>query len=96
MRSLACKLLTLLLALFLLLSFSAPAFALPMRYWLAVQDVDEIPHPHAMKYATFYVVISLPTGGFMLFPIVVKSKTASEKSSDVKTSGSPRLDEYTQ
>lgn len=95
MRSLTFKLFTLLLAALLLLSFSAPASALPLRYYLAIQDLDENPHPHAMRY----FVISLPSGGFMLLPIFVKAKASSEKVSDtkdIKTSGSPRLDEYAQ
>jgi hypothetical protein len=101
-RSWAFKLFTLLLAALLLLSFSTPAFALPIRYYLVINDLDEIPHPHAMRYASFYVVISLPSGGFMLLPIVLKPKAASEKTTDVqdvkdvKTSGTPRLDDYAQ
>jgi hypothetical protein len=99
MRSWAFKLFTLFLALSLLLSFSTPAFAVPLRYWLATRDIDEIPHPHAMKYASFYVVIPLPSGGLVLLPVFVKSKATSERTTDtrdVKTSGSPRLDEYPQ
>ncbi|HXF47808.1 MAG TPA: hypothetical protein VNL73_00075 [Verrucomicrobiae bacterium] len=95
----ALKLFTLLLVALLLLSFSAPAFALPIRYYLVINDLDENPHPHAMKYVSFYIVIALPSGGFMFLPIFVKSKATSENVTeikDVKTSGSPRLDEYIQ
>ena len=96
-RSWAFKLFTLLLTAFLLLLYSVPAFAIPMRYYLVNQDLDENPWPHARKYAScYYVVISLPSGNFILLPIFVKSKASSEKSSDAKTSGSPRLDEYAQ
>lgn len=72
MRPLAFKFLTLALTMFLLLSFSLSAFALPLRYWLATRDVDEQPYPAASRNATYFVVLKT-TYGIVLIPVFVKS-----------------------
>lgn len=92
MRSLAFKLFTLLLTLFLLLSFSAPAFALPIRYWLAVQDLDEHPVPHAMAARYFIIPLGWSGSYLVIFQIKRKASTVSEEVSTTKPSDSPRID----
>jgi hypothetical protein len=93
-RSLAFKLFTLLLAVFLLLSFSTPAFALPARYYLAIMgDLDDNGYPHA-RGAKFIVIPMGWGGGYLLIVRVeVRAKTTSEENSTIKSSGSPRVDE---
>ena len=76
MRPLAFKLLTLALTIFLLLSFSLSAFALPIRIWLATRDVDEQPYPQAYKNASYFVVLKTAYG-YVLMPVFVKSSKVS-------------------
>ncbi len=76
MRPLAFKLLTLLLTIFLLLSFSLSAVALPIRYLLATRDLDESPWPRAFGNSSFFIVIKT-TNGFILMPVFIKSSTVS-------------------
>lgn len=76
MRPLAFKLLTLALTVFLLLSFSLSAFALPIRYWLATRDADENPWPGAAHNSSIFIVIKA-TNGYMLMPVFVKSSKVS-------------------
>lgn len=75
-RPLAFKLLTLALTVFLLLSFSLSAFALPIRYWLATRDADENPWPGAAHNSSIFIVIKT-TNGYMLMPVFVKSSKVS-------------------
>lgn len=83
MRPLALKILTLALTVFLLLSFSLSAFALPIRYWLATRDLDEHPHPHAFRNASFYIVIQT-SYGYVLIPVFVKTKNVSNTVAEQK------------
>ena len=79
-RSLALKLFTLLLALFLLLSFSAPAFALPQRYYLAIRgELDEHSVPGAQSNFR-YLVVWQSVNGIMLIPVFMKPAKASTES----------------
>ena len=94
MRSWAFKLFTLFLALALLLSFSAPAFALPQRNYLAIRgELDETGHPH-IRGARFFVIPMGWGGGYLLIVRVeVKAKTTAEENFTVKSSDSPRIEE---
>ncbi len=92
MRPLAFKLLTLLLTIFLLLSFSLSAFALPIRYWLATRDLDEQPYPQAYRNASYFIVIKT-SFGFVLMPIFVKSGSVSSTATEEKPAPSSRKNE---
>ena len=87
MRPLAFKLLTLALTVFLLLSFSLSAFALPVRYWLATRDLDEQPYPGAARNSTYYIVIKT-SYGFVLIPVFVKSSNVSNTVTQEKPASS--------
>ena len=76
MRPLAFKLLTLALTVFLLLSFSLSAFALPIRYWLATRDTDDQPWPRAFRNSSYFIVVKT-TNGFVLIPVFIKSSNVS-------------------
>ncbi len=87
MRPLAFKLLTLLLTIFLLLSFSLSAVALPIRYLLATRDLDEQPYPGVFRNGTYFIVIKT-ANGYMLMPIFVKSSKVSNTVSQEKSGSS--------
>lgn len=87
MRPLAFKLLTLALTVFLLLSFSLSAFALPIRNWLATRDVDEQPYPAASGNVTYFVVLKT-TYGIVLIPVFVKSGKVSNAVTPEKSTSS--------
>lgn|GEM_PF-4055984 len=84
MRPCASKIFTLALTVFLLLSFSLSAFALPIRYWLATRDLDEQPYPQAYRHASYFVVIKT-SYGIIVMPVFVKSNGASTAVSEDKT-----------
>ncbi len=92
MRPLAFKLLTLLLTIFLLLSFSLSAFALPIRYWLATRDLDEQPYPHAYRNSSYFIVIKTAYG-FVLMPVFVKPSNVSITVTEEKATLSSRKNE---
>jgi hypothetical protein len=83
-RPLAFKLLTFALTLFLLLSFSLSAFALPIRYWLAIRDLDEQPYPGAVRNTRYFIILKTAQG-FVLIPIFVKSGNVSNTVTEDKT-----------
>ena len=87
MRPLAFKILTLALTVFLLLSFSLSAFALPIRYYLAVRDLDEQPYPQAYRNVGYFIVIKT-ANGYLLMPVFVKSSKVSKAVSQEKSDSS--------
>lgn len=92
MRPLTFKLLTFALTLLLLLSFSLLAFALPERYWLVRQELDEQPYPHAASNTTYFIVLKT-TYGLILIPIFVKTGSASNSDIAQKQNDSRRANE---
>ena len=91
MRPLTFKLLTLLLTIFLLLSFSLSAFALPIRNWLVMQG-DEQPWPGVVSNSSYFIVIKTAYG-FVLMPVFVKSGKASNTVAEEKPIGSKQANE---
>jgi hypothetical protein len=95
-RSWAFKLFALLLATFLLLSFSFPSAAWSItriKLFVITDGGDE--HPVPNKMAARYFIIPVGWGGsyFILIQFKRKSSSVSDESSVVKQSGSPRVDE---
>ena len=86
MRSWAFKLFTLFLALSLLLSFSAPAFAMPQRYRLAIRDLDE----HSAPGVRGYFVIWQSGVGIMIIPLFVKTTGVSSVDTTKEQLSSPQ------
>ncbi len=87
------KLLTLVITtLFVLLSFSLSAYALPIRYWLATRDADEQPYPAASPNTSYFIVLKTAFG-FVLIPIFVKSSRIANSVAAQKSSDSRRANE---
>jgi hypothetical protein len=85
-RPLAFKLLTLVLTIFLLLSFllSIPVFA---KGRLRAPDVDEQPWPAAARNLYYFAVIKTASG-FVLIPVFVKSGSVANTATQEKQSSS--------
>lgn len=92
MRPLVFKLLTLLLTMFLLFSFSLSAFARPPREWLASRDLDEHPHPHFFRNSSYFKVIKTAYG-FVLMPVFAQSSQVSTSATVEKSTNSKRANE---
>lgn len=92
MRPLAFKLLILALTVFLLLSFSLSAFAMPVRYWLVIQDTDEHPWPTAAGNSNYFIIIKTAFG-IVLLPVLVKSTPVSNTTAAEKPNSSSSKNE---
>lgn len=90
-RSWAHKLLTLLLTLFLLLSFSLSAFAWPAKY--LIRDLDETGYPQLKSVRLLVIPFGLSRTYFVIVRIESKSRIVSDTDSDLKQSKSPQVDE---
>ena len=85
-RSWALKLLTLLLTLFLLLSFSLSAFAWPRKY--SIRDLDEHPVPGVSGNSRYFVIFQ-SGNGFIIISVYLKSSGISIETTKEKQSVSP-------
>jgi hypothetical protein len=92
-RDLAFKLFTLLVVSILLLSLATPAFALPLRYYLAIRgDLDETGYPH-LKAGRFVIIPAGWGNGYLLIiRIDPKKDSVSEENKTTKLSDSPQID----
>ena len=92
MKSRVLRLLTLLLTVFLLLSFTLSAFARRPNYLRKSRDLDEQPYPAAFGKTSYFIVLKT-SYGFVLFPVFVKPSKVSNAITEEKQTTSSRTNE---